>query len=360
MRKQLVFAAVVAMSLAGGGLATASPAVGDDAPMSEQPYDSEGVHDQEDAEAAAHPLLEVIRYAGANRYGTNFHVNFAQMETNVPIFVATGSTFPDALSIGPVVAKTGGALFLTSPNQMDVATVALIEQRTPSKIYLIGGTGAVSENVRNQLEDIAPIERISGDNRYATNLAILKKFYSGQVKIVYLATGVDFPDALSASAAAGLQSAPVVLVDGKSAYTLPPDVFYFFGNHGVGTIKIIGGQGAVNHRIFENLIDSYEVRRYGGADRYATNMAVNDHLGGSHPTIKQVWIATGKNFPDALSAAGLAGHWQKRLVLSNGACIPKPVVSEWINRSDSQITRVYLVGGTGVLSPAVQNLTQCG
>lgn len=65
------------------------------------------------------------------------------------------------------------------------------------------------------------------------------------------------------------------------------------------------------------------------------------------------------DFPDALSAAVPAAKPKQRLVLSQRDCIPGPVVPEWIKGSASTVTNATLVGGTGVLSKAVENLTAC-
>ena len=111
---------------------------------------------------------------------------------------------------------------------------------------------------------------------------------------------------------------------------------------------------------FNNLKKSYSMERLAGADRFSTNKAVNGYIddqAGTSPR-QQVWVATGMNFPDALSAAAPAGDAKNRLVLSNGTCMPKEAVS-WIDATNSKVDQLNLVGGTGVLKQSVYNLSQC-
>lgn len=131
---------------------------------------------------------------------------------------------------------------------------------------------------------------------------------------------------------------------------------------GTDDVVIAGGPGAVNAKIESNLKKDFStVTRVSGADRYATNIAVNNYVSanvGDTP-MTGVWVATGTDFPDALSAAPAAGDPTQRLVLSNGKCIPKPVVSEWITGADSQVEMTTLVGGVGVLPNALMKLPEC-
>lgn len=305
-------------------------------------------------------FVEVNRYAGADRFGTNAAVNGAAVTPGKPVFVATGTGFPDALSIGPVVAQEQGTLFLTPTASMSAATLQQIDDADPSAVYIIGGTGAVSQNVSNQLGQKTGLtpERIQGGDRYATSAAILEKFFDGDVQRAFVATGANFPDALSAAAAGGALNAPVVLSNGSS---LTPSFSALLEQKNTESLVLVGGTGALSANLESSLSGSFAVERLSGDTRYLTNAAVNEfvtaQVGGT--ALTEVWVATGANFPDALSAAAPAGSPNKRLVLSNGTCLPKPVVSSWVISNDSQVTAVNLAGGTGALKPSVEALTEC-
>lgn len=308
----------------------------------------------------------VSRLGGADRYATNRAVNAASTTTGKPVFVVTGQDYADALAASPAAAKVGGSLFLVRPSGLDQETSAAIVAKKPSAVYVIGGTGAVSQAVETQLKAATgktPL-RIFGSNRYETSAAILEQFFgSGTYSRVFVATGLDFPDALTAAAAAGALGVPVALVNGNNgAFPAKTKTVLNRGTKGK-TLIAVGGTGVITQEAVTTMtatIPGSAVTRLGGVNRYATNLAVNDYLsanGGVAPT--GVWVATGVDFPDALSAATSAGAANQRLSLSSGRCITSPVVSKWIGASSSLVRNVTLVGSTGVLSESVAQLTEC-
>lgn len=307
---------------------------------------------------------DVVRVSGPNRYETNLQLNKQQMKAGATVFVATGADFPDALSIGPAVSINGGSLVLTSPGSMRPEMLSLLAERVPTKIYVIGGSGAVSNNVMNQIQTATGLtpKRISGAGRVETSAAIFQEFFKDrEVKTAFVATGREFPDALSAAAAGGALQAPVLLVNGKSGQSLNADMLTLLRSKHPESVQIVGGNGAVNTKIEDSLASEFSVGRLRGPDRYSTNLAVNDYVSSrtNSTRIAGIWLATGKDFPDALSAGVPAGLPDQRLVLSNGSCIMYPVVSSWINDASSRVGLVTLVGGSGALNQDVFKLTEC-
>ena len=306
----------------------------------------------------------VTRLFGSDRYGTNDAVNKSFGVKGAPVFVATGADFADALSIGPAVGVLNGTLFLTPRNSVDQKTLNAMKALSPSQVYIVGGKGAVSDGVAAQVKratNKSPV-RVSGKNRYDTSEQVYRQFFAGRaVATAFVATGRDFPDALSAASAGAALRAPVLLVDGKTSASLSPFLMDSLKGKNTSHILISGGVGAVNKTIEYSLTKSFAVDRLSGPDRYATNAAVNAYVGkqASSVALTSVWLATGRDFPDALSAAAPSGKLSSRLVLSDGKCIPKPVVSSWLIAPGSQVKNVYLAGGKGVLSQSVENLTEC-
>lgn len=211
--------------------------------------------------------------------------------------------------------------------------MSLIKSKNPSEFYLIGGTSIVPPKVENQVKSIAKVTRIAGNNRYETSKLIQQKFFQNPSK-VFIATGENYPDALSASAAGGRLNAPVILAN----------------NNNIPTIKgsdviIVGGESVVSKKIETQLKKNNTVTRLSGSTRYGTNKAVNKFLG----TGKNNWVATGSNFPDALSAAAPAGNSNSLLVLSNGSCVNGATInSTWT-----------LIGGPNILPINTNNVKPC-
>lgn len=315
-----------------------------------------------------HPSVAPISFAGTrlsgkDRYATNAAVNRSTMKAGAPVFVATGLNYADALSIGPAVAKVGGSLFLTSASGLSAESRELIKTKNPSAVYIVGGTGAVSQKVVEQVESDTKLKavRIAGDDRYATSVAVAKRFFSGSVPLVFLATGLDFPDALSASAAGGALQAPVLLVDGRSS-VVPPETKQYLASSSPTSLVAVGGTAAVSDKTLSAVgaaVPSANRQRLSGETRVGTNGAVNSFVTektGVAPG--ELWVASGRDFPDALSAAVPAGKTSGRLVLTSGACLPS-FAARWITASDSKVRRVVAVGGTAVLGNGVLQGTVC-
>jgi len=293
------------------------------------------------------------RLSGASRYDTAIQVS-KQYAPGVPaVFVATGTNFPDALSAAAAAASLGGPLLLTTPTSLPAAVKAEIQRLAPAKIYVIGGTGAVSASVASELAKIAPVTRFGGANRYDTGLQIVNGTFSSSTTAI-LATGRSFPDALAATGVAGTLNAPVILVDGVKS-TLTSATLTTLSSLGVKNVIIAGGTGVVSKGIVTQLQGKgYNVTRYGGADRYATAALMNSHFfpKGSSDTM---FLATGTNFPDALAGAALAGRLGAPLYITTPTCAPKSIHDSVVALAP---TKTAVLGGTAVVSSnAAKNQT---
>ncbi len=303
--------------------------------------------------------FETERLAGTDRYRTAVAISkraFPSGGADV-VFVANGEDFPDALSAGPAAGFTDGSLLLTPPSSLPTVVRNEIARLNPGTIYVVGGTGAVSASVFNALKAIQPnTVRLSGADRYATSRAVVSAVWHGENPgRVFIATGRGFPDALSAGAAAAAFGDPVVLVDGLAS-TIPASTLALIAQLAPDDIYIAGGTGVVRASIEAKLVSIYGdagVTRLAGTDRYKTSAAINQEL---LPLHEGTLYATGTSFPDALAGVALAGRLGAPLYLVQRTCVPKPAYQAiWTGQS----TRLFLLGGTGALSPAVANLVRC-
>jgi len=108
---------------------------------------------------------------------------------------------------------------------------------------VLGGTSAVSANGEKSVRNLNfSVSRISGSDRYATALAICQ-FYSSDFdgRSAVVATGANFPDALSGGALAARLESPLVLVSQSSA----ADANSYLKLRGTERIYALGGKSAV-------------------------------------------------------------------------------------------------------------------
>lgn len=189
--------------------------------------------------------------------------------------------------------------------------------------------------------------RISGADRYATAIAISAAYAPG-VGVVYVATGENYPDALSAAPAAALQGGPLLLT---SRAALPEAVRREIVWLAPGKIIVVGGESAISRTAFNALAALAPTRRDAGTDRYQTSRVVTQNAFGATGAAT-AYVATGANFPDALSASAAAGSTGSPVILVNGAgaSVDSPT-SQLIAALHSQTIRI--AGGTSVVSAKV-------
>jgi|GEM_PF-2838300 len=303
-------------------------------------------------------LLKVDRLAGSNRYGTAAAVA-DEWDTATTVYIATGLGFADALSAGPAAAFNNAPLLLTAPNALSGPTKTELMRLEPSKIIIVGGEGAVSAGVEAELNALSftpTVERIGGSNRYVTSQMIADQtFPHGTVDTAYLADGMNFPDALTASPAAAHFGGPVILVPG-SASSVDAATLSLLDTLGVNKVKVAGGSGVMTEAIVTQLNSEFgasNVKRNSGANRYSTAVAVNAD---EFTTASVVFMAKGADFADALAGAAIAGSQGAPLFITMPTCIPQQVLDA-ITALDPQ--KVILLGGTGVLTADVESMMVC-
>ena len=294
------------------------------------------------------------RFSGADRYATAVATSLAYYLPGVArVYVATGLNYPDALSAAPAAAHFASPLLLTTPGALPANVRAEIVRLNPAQIVVVGGSSVVSDAVFADLTTIKPTVRLSGPDRYATSRAIATDAFGTNAPTAYLATGENFPDALSASPAAAHFAGPLLLVPGTAALPDAATTAELTALH-TTTVKIAGGASVVSTGIETALrLPGITVQRNSGADRYATAAAINLDAFASSDT---VFLAVGTNFPDALVGAAVAGWKNSALYLTGTTCLDANAVAG-IARLGA--TKLSLLGGTSVLSDAVMSRQAC-
>jgi putative cell wall-binding protein len=189
----------------------------------------------------------VTRLAGADRYATAAAISAASFSPGVPVaYLATGASFPDALTGGAAAAKAGGPVLLTTLSGLPAATAAELGRLKPGRIVVLGGAGVISNA---QLSSLAAytsggVTRLAGADRYATAAAISAASYPADgPATVYLATGATFPDGLAGAPVAGRASAPLLLTMPTS---LPAAVADELRRLNPSRVVVLGASGAVS------------------------------------------------------------------------------------------------------------------
>lgn len=278
-------------------------------------------------------IISVTRFAGADRYGTAAAIYTAKQAVDGcvaagpnPVVLTRGDLFPDALASAYLAGgfgDEGTGILLTNTAFLPAITLSALKDNGVTDVFIAGGPVAVSTAVENQLKatpaytcgggsqrigaDGNPVflkvTRIGGANRYETAELVAEYKGSGTVgKADYdgdtiananptavIATGENFPDALSAGpmAFAGQQffwffisgtpangavadgaGFPILLTTGSS---LSPQAAAGLLNLGIKQVIIMGGTAAVSDTV-KSSIEALGITttRLAGADRTET------------------------------------------------------------------------------------------
>jgi hypothetical protein len=229
----------------------------------------------------------------------------AQFTANVePVVMAVDNNFPDALSGQYLAGQLGTGIVLTGPDTVPAATLAAMAQNGIQTVFIVGGPAVIHQSVINQLlatdsfvcggtgprlnSSGQPIKLsvkvLQGPTRYDTNLVANTYIPAGAVgkanfttnvfnpawATAFLATGKNFPDALSAGATAVEEFFPVILTDGT---TLSQQAINEIADLGIQQVLVMGGPNAVAQSVVtavQGLSTMKVVLQVFGPDRTAT------------------------------------------------------------------------------------------
>lgn len=197
----------------------------------------------------------VTRVSGTDRYATAAEISASYDPGVDRVYIATGASYPDALSVSALAASQGVPILLTSPGNLPSATRTALQRLEPDSIVVVGGEGAVSSPVLNQLKAYVPapgdVSRLSGLNRYDTSRLVAQQFPPG-ADVSFVATGQAFPDALAGAAMAGRLSGPVVLTQPDR---LPAATRSALTHLTPQRLVALGGAAAVSEEVYDELKD---------------------------------------------------------------------------------------------------------
>lgn len=288
----------------------------------------------------------LTRVTGQNRYETAAELTRESHPWGSRrAYVATAATYPDALAAAAAAGSRRAPVLLVRPDRLPAVTAEALTRLRTTEIIVAGGPTAVGEPVITALERIAPTERIAGDNRYATADALALDTYPRGAETVFLTTGLDFPDALSASAVAGRAGAPILLARQNG---IPASTRATLEELAPSKVVVVGSEVALGRPVTDAL-DSLSLpwERVGGSDRYDTAARLATWFS---PEADEVWTATGTDFPDALTASAAAAKASAPLLLAKPDSLPR-VTGEAVGSLGA--TGAVVVGGKTAVSDTV-------
>jgi putative cell wall-binding protein len=298
-----------------------------------------------------------------------------------PVVLATSQNFPDALAASYFAGRLGTGILLTDTDSLSSSALNALRLEGITTVYVVGGPLAVSSAVVQQLQstpsytcggstvrtnavtgavqDLQVIQtegQTYGQTEYGTAADLAQYFgssgigslnigaaygmyndttpqgtessgpsTSGPLSTAILATGENFPDAMSAAGLAYAEHLPVLLTETDS---LAPEAASAITNLGIKQVIVVGGPLAVSDSVVSSLTSmGVSVLRIAGQDYTATAVELADFeanttvvngaaegLGTStsgaseaYDAVKTVAVARGDFFTDALAGSVITG-----------------------------------------------------
>jgi putative cell wall-binding protein len=195
------------------------------------------------------------------------------------------------------------------------------------------------------------VSRIAGADRFEVAVRIAQATRT-RADVVYLATGSDFPDALSAGPAAVMEQGVLLLTPTSG---LGPVVASELVSLAPKRVVVVGGTLSVPDSIVaevRGLLGSIPITRVSGVNRYdvSRRLAALAFPRGADTT----FVATGAKFPDALSAGPAASWYDSPMLLVDGSATTlDPDTNAAVRGLDP--SWVSIVGGTNSVSTGIES-----
>ncbi|HOC06398.1 MAG TPA: S8 family serine peptidase [Bacillota bacterium] len=289
-------------------------------------------------------IAPVYRLSGSNRFETATAVSDAGWETADTVILARADDFADSLAGVGLSKKYDAPILLTNPGVLSPVTAAEIERLGAQNIIILGGTGAVSQEIEDQLVDEGKtVTRIGGSNRFDTAVRIAEAVIGETaVDTAVIVFGHNFPDALAAAPWAASNGYPILMVNSNN---IPAPTEFFLDEHNIANTIVVGGTGIISEAVFDDLPNA---TRIAGNNRYETSVliAAEDF----DPNV--IFFASGDSFSDALTLAALAAKFDSSLLLVRQNVVPASI-SDFLADYQAKISYMFVAGGEAVVSDAV-------
>lgn len=245
------------------------------------------------------------RFAGVTAEGTAVKISQATFTTGADtVILAQANQFQDALAGAPLAYKLQAPILLSPSSGLTDEIRAELVRLAPKTIYLLGGTAALSSTIQIELQQNYDVKRLAGYTAEITAVAIARELGTQGKAIV--ASVRYFQDALVISSWAARQGVPILLTEPS---TLAEDTQTALRELNVTQTLVIGGTAVVGADVMDQLPLP---KRISGDTAYDTAAAV---LQAYPPTTSKLEIATGENYPDALTGAVRAAFYGSMVVL---------------------------------------------
>ncbi|MBE6067056.1 MAG: cell wall-binding repeat-containing protein [Clostridium lundense] len=293
----------------------------------------------------------VKRVQGLDRFKTSRaiaeEIGFGELEN---VVITSGFGFADGLSASTLAKKLSAPLLLAGDLKSSSEAIAYISGKLKSNgnVYIIGGEGVIGKDTETALTSKGyKVTRIFGKGRIETNDAIINELEVTEGTPVFISNALGYADALSASGVAAIKDYPMLLTN---ADKLPELIKKQLTKIKPAKVYVVGGEGVVKPAVVNEIkamLPSVEIVRLGGSSRYETSMSIFNEF---NLDTKNIVLASGKGFADALSGSQLAAKLNAPMVLADESNLDE----QYAKFEAKGMESYYLLGGKGSLSDSLE------
>lgn len=253
----------------------------------------------------------ITRLAGNTRYDTSAQIAIQGWSQSDYAILAYGENYPDALTSAPLAKKYNAPILLTTQYSLPDATKQALTTLQVKNVIIVGGTGVISSSIDSQLQSMGiSVSRVFGNDKYETAIKIDQQI-STTPSSIFVCTGDDYADALSIAPIAAIKQLPIVLVPND---IMPNSVRNYISTLNINETIIMGNTDVISDNVANQFPHPH---RFVGADKYERNVIANRYFNDIFNTSGGAGIATGENYPDALSATAYCAKVSEPLILVN-------------------------------------------
>lgn len=291
----------------------------------------------------------LVRLAGFDRMDTAVSISrdsFLADDSAEAAVLARADRFPDALAGTSLAEAKGGPILLTPSGDLDDDTATELQRVLPdgATVYLLGGSAALDPDVEDAVEDLGFVtERLAGATRFETAVEIADELDASH-DTIFITTGLRWPDAVSAGAAAAHHDAVILFSGGDNPHGTTDA---YLADHQDENLFAIGGPAA---RAYPDATGVF------GVDRNATSVAVAEEFSPDGTTYVGLARdgASGTDednrFADALTGGVHVGRLGGAMLLVHEEQLPD-VVRDHLQDNAGAVVREYAYGGNVAISP---------
>lgn len=292
------------------------------------------------------------RIAGKSRFTTSTEVSKNTFSKADTVILANGMDFADALAGVPLANVYNAPILLTFKDSLPKETLDEIKRLGAKEVIILGGEGAVSAKVANELKSngLTVDRELSGKTRFETATKIAQRIGLRTGKDpseVFFVYAFNFADALSVSAVAAEKNAPIIYLKTGGEIDSETKAYLDSIKGGIKNAYVIGGKGVISDNMMKKAGDLLGTAptRVAGANRYATCVEINKRFADNF-TKNVICVAKGLDFPDALSGAVFAAKKKIPLFLADASL--NDVQKTYLKAQD--LKSLWVLGGTGAVS----------